>query len=250
MLHLILTRGLSGDQYHSDTGGAPCDCHSSRGSNPARRRFAILSVRSPELYFEVRYLRLPRPSCDPAFNIPTQCTRALARNGGRLLGQKKVLLTQRFDGDHRYPNFPNCTLSPQNWIPPWPTPPPAPPVPAAAFVGCFWDKGYPDHGGKRPCDLPIVKAGNCPQQRDAVKRDSQTGMMTLERCQDLCNGHRFFAVQNGGTGCFCGSTFGRYGISTNCTQPCNGDAQEICGGPGCNSIYRTRNTSTPISPYL
>lgn len=68
-----------------------------------------------------------------------------------------------------YPELPNCTMSPQNWnIPDWgpavgPVPsPPGPPVPRASFVGCYWDKGYPNHY-PAPCDLPVVKQGTCPK---------------------------------------------------------------------------------------
>jgi hypothetical protein len=74
--------------------------------------------------------------------------------------------------------------------------------------------------------------------------DTSCTKMALEICESECGGCTFFAVQNGGTGCFCGSEYGRYGESTNCTMPCAGNAHEICGGPGANSIYRVQNTST------
>lgn len=155
----------------------------------------------------------------------------------------------------KYPHLPNCTMSPNNWInPSWwpPVPPPSPspspprPVPNSAYVGCFWDKGYPTHGGDEPCDLPVVKSGNCPK-KSWMNTASDAGKgkaVTLEECQSLCNGHKYFGVQNGGSGCFCGPTYGRYGQSSNCTMPCPArGGGRICGGPGCNSIYLTANST-------
>lgn len=147
----------------------------------------------------------------------------------------------------KYPKLPNCTLNPENWITPWPAPPPpsppAPPVPASNLVGCFWDKGYPNNGGQRPCDLPIVKAGSCPKSV-FITSSASAGIkvikpMTLELCNALCTGNRYFGVQNGGSGCFCGQAYGKYGSSTNCTMPCAGNLDEVCGGPGANSIYKS-----------
>ena len=63
-------------------------------------------------------------------------------------------------------------------------------------------------------------------------------------CNSLCDGYEFFGVQNGGTGCFCGATYGRYGPSAACNMSCAGNLSEICGGAGVNSIYRVANTST------
>jgi hypothetical protein len=155
----------------------------------------------------------------------------------------------------KYPNYPNCTMSPENWVAPWPAPPPPVPVPTSAFVGCFWDKGYPNHA-PQPCDLPIVKAGGCPEPErgDSNGMHGKTltadggGRMTLSVCNSLCaadGAHpRYFAVQNGGTGCFCGSSYGRYGPSTACNMTCTGgvatDPAQACGGPGANSIYHTQ----------
>jgi hypothetical protein len=53
-----------------------------------------------------------------------------------------------------------------------------------------------------------------------------------------------FRVPSPPAPCFCGSEYDRHGESTNCTMPCAGNAHEICGGPGANSIYRVQNTST------
>ena len=150
-----------------------------------------------------------------------------------------------------FPDSPNCTSDPSLWFPfgskpPTPAPPPPPsPVQPGAFQGCWWDKGFPAHGGEEPCDLPVVERGGCPrggmpQQRDAPSHGIAK-KMTLELCNVLCNGHGFFGVQNGGTGCFCGDAFGRYGRCGNCSMPCAGNASQTCGGPGANSVYAVTN---------
>ena len=119
-------------------------------------------------------------------------------------------------------------------------------------------------GGNEPCDLPVAKRGNCPHGQpgpglqggagwgnDSEGSDTWEAGMTVELCSHLCEGYRYFAVQNGGSGCFCGSKYGRYGPSSNCTMPCMGDKEETCGGPGANSIYLTTNTTGAVaSPLL
>ena len=65
--------------------------------------------------------------------------------------------------------------------------------------------------------------------------------MTLELCSHLCQGYRYFGVQNGGSGCFCGTKYGRYGPSNKCAMACAGDRAQICGGAGANSVYLTVN---------
>lgn len=83
----------------------------------------------------------------------------------------------------KYPHYPNCTMSPENWVAPWPPPPPPVPVPRSSSVGCYWDKGEPDHF-PATCDLPIVKAGGCPDGGLAAAGAS-TGV-TLSACRSLC----------------------------------------------------------------
>eukprot|EP00039_Didymoeca_costata_P029103 m.23283 g.23283 ORF g.23283 m.23283 type:complete len:635 (-) comp7484_c0_seq1:228-2132(-) len=140
----------------------------------------------------------------------------------------------------KYPHLPNCTLTPENWIAPWPVPPPPPIVPSSNSVGCWYDKGFPNKTG--PCDLPVVKEGHCPKSNNVTAGE---GAMTIELCNTLCQGYEFFGVQNGGTGCFCGSHYGRYSQAPSCcNMTCAGNQSEICGGPGCNSIYRTLNYSS------
>ena len=37
--------------------------------------------------------------------------------------------------------------------------------------------------------------------------------MTREECDALCRGYTYMGLQNGGTGCFCGPSYGRYGAA-------------------------------------
>ncbi len=40
--------------------------------------------------------------------------------------------------------------------------------------------------------------------------------------------------------CFCGNSYGTYGLSTQCNMTCSGNKNEICGGIWANAIYATR----------
>ena len=136
-------------------------------------------------------------------------------------------------------------------------------MPPSALVGCFWDKGYPaafkNKSALKPCDLPDAKCGGCPKEVEEwavlwaageaederagdVANKAECAGMTLEKCNGMCKGHTYFAVQNGGTGCFCGGSYGKYGPApdVNCTLPCKGDEREQCGGPGANAVYRAQ----------
>ena len=68
--------------------------------------------------------------------------------------------------------------------------------------------------------------------------------ISLERCNSLCAplGFKFCGVQMGGTGCFCGDSFGSQGkadADADCNVRCAGDPKEVCGGPNLNSVYET-----------
>jgi arylsulfatase A len=160
----------------------------------------------------------------------------------------------------------NCTLNPENWRPapicssaaclqanptfakkcqtPSPTPPPTPlpacpgpacpPVPSTNYKGCF-----NDHGSHGKCDLPFVITGHC---KNASVANGTHGPMSVERCNSMCVplGFSFFGVQMGGSGCFCGSSYGSQGKAANdslCNVACIGDPKEMCGGPNLNSVY-------------
>jgi arylsulfatase A len=138
-----------------------------------------------------------------------------------------------------HPRLQNCTMnnSVANWSPDWPPapPPPPPPPPGVGYMGCYWDKGFPSKRSE-PCDLPVAKRGHCPK-RDGDGDGVGDDALTLELCGGLCKGFKYFGVQNGGSGCFCGPSYGKYGPSNNCSLPCSGNKAETCGGPGCNSIW-------------
>ena len=40
--------------------------------------------------------------------------------------------------------------------------------------------------------------------------------------------------------CFCGNSYGVYGLSANCNMQCKGNPNEICGGTWANSVYSTQ----------
>jgi hypothetical protein len=48
-----------------------------------------------------------------------------------------------------------------------------------------------------------------------------------------------YAGAQDSTQCFCGDSYGAYGTSLGCIDPCSGAPSDICGGNGSNSIYRT-----------
>jgi len=77
--------------------------------------------------------------------------------------------------------------------------PKCPDVPAENLLGCFVG-----HGKGGVCDLPVVKTGHCPN----ASLPWLVGM-SAEVCNALCAGYTYFGLQDGGMGCFCGSTYGR-----------------------------------------
>jgi hypothetical protein len=66
--------------------------------------------------------------------------------------------------------------------------------------------------------------------------------MDIDKCNSLCAplGYAYFGVQMGGTGCFCGNSFGsqgKTGIDSACNVTCIGNKHQVCGGPNLNSVY-------------
>lgn len=174
------------------------------------------------------------------------------------------------DSPSKYPQYPNCSLTPQYWnisicgspntkwcnqtasggcpadcprfgpgsgpVPPPPPPPgpplpPTPPIPPANSVGCFIDHV---HGA---CDLPYVIQGHCVSVSRTVHYP-----ITLETCNTLCYltnaSFKYFATQDA-HGCFCGDSYGKFGAApaNDCNATCVG-THEICGGPNRNSVYK------------
>jgi len=92
-------------------------------------------------------------------------------------------------------------------------------MPARDYMGCYWDKGYPGKT-RQPCDLPVVKRGHCTGVDHAthalhVSASRALAPLTLAMCGTLCKGHLYCGVQNGGSGCVCGASYGRYGTCGN-----------------------------------
>jgi len=175
----------------------------------------------------------------------------------------------------------NCSLTPENWAPagvcsseacikrfgslktqcsaspspspapspsPSPTPSPSdlcpgphcPAVPESNLKGC-----YVDHASKS-CDLPFVVTGHCPGSKEPQVSD-----MSREICNAGCSlaGFKYFGVQNGGSGCFCGDSFGSMGEDTSegaCDMPCRGNASETCGGPNRNLVFEVQNADSVL----
>ena len=55
-------------------------------------------------------------------------------------------------------------------------------------------------------------------------------------CAQACAGYLYSATQAGAY-CWCGNSYGKYGVSTGCNAPCNGNPNIICGGSWANSVY-------------
>uniref|UniRef100_A0A1I8G3G0 WSC domain-containing protein n=1 Tax=Macrostomum lignano TaxID=282301 RepID=A0A1I8G3G0_9PLAT len=64
--------------------------------------------------------------------------------------------------------------------------------------------------------------------------------MTVEFCGGFCSlgGFPYFGVQDK-MQCFCGSSYGRFGISNeaDCNYPCSGNSSQVCGGRWRNSVF-------------
>ncbi|CAD5120108.1 DgyrCDS8686 [Dimorphilus gyrociliatus] len=63
--------------------------------------------------------------------------------------------------------------------------------------------------------------------------------LTPTKCINECerSGYLYAGLQSK-TECYCGNEYGKYGRSTGCTIPCDGDSTRHCGGWGKNFIYR------------
>ncbi|KAJ8033133.1 E-selectin [Holothuria leucospilota] len=80
--------------------------------------------------------------------------------------------------------------------------------------------------------------------------------ITIEKCEEKCLSFNenislslYFGLEDGRM-CFCGkeSNYSRYGPSTNCTLPCDGNKTQICGGHHAISVYQF--TSTPCGQMI
>eukprot|EP01124_Arcella_intermedia_P015690 TRINITY_DN22264_c0_g1_i1.p1 TRINITY_DN22264_c0_g1~~TRINITY_DN22264_c0_g1_i1.p1 ORF type:complete len:2435 (+),score=486.95 TRINITY_DN22264_c0_g1_i1:82-7386(+) len=93
------------------------------------------------------------------------------------------------------------------------------------YVGCLKDNST-------ALDLPFLA--------------SSSSAMTIEICYSLCKNHNFFGLQNG-RDCYCGYSYGRYGMagggSIHCNMPCSGGTGDMCGSKGVNSVYALKRYS-------
>lgn len=114
-------------------------------------------------------------------------------------------------------------------------------MPASAYLGC-----YNDHEDGRKCDLHgHVVSGGCSNTKSPGS--SVAWPRTIEACNYLClqanktNPFQYFGVQMGGTGCFCGDSYGAFGKvgDAACNVACYGNAKEMCGGANLNSVWKT-----------
>jgi len=74
--------------------------------------------------------------------------------------------------------------------------------------------------------------------------------MTVETCIAFCTaGDYIFAGVEFGQECYCDSTIQIPGVKTSlssCTQPCAGNSEEICGGPGVLTVFASGEPSPII----
>jgi hypothetical protein len=75
---------------------------------------------------------------------------------------------------------------------------------------------------------------------------------TNQACRSTCEQRGFpFAATQGGSHCFCGNTYGKYGAAAppppprSCNLGCVGNPNEICGGEWANSVSLTGVTPPP-----
>ena len=156
--------------------------------------------------------------------------------------------------------------------------PPVAPIAGYKHIGCFPDQTYPaqedalphfycwlqDHqslpgtgGVALECQagvesLPAPQcAGSMDRQGFCSRRPNSQGgrsgpYMTIELCDALCSGFRYFAVQSGSM-CYCGQTYGSQGnvsMPSLCNHHCTGNRSQVCGGNhnghpyGASSVYR------------
>ena len=154
--------------------------------------------------------------------------------------------------------------------------PPVTPFSPYKHIGCFPDQTYPAQANALPhfycmapdhtrqgaggvaleCNnevesLPAPQcSGSVDRQSECSRRPSSQGgrsgpYMTLELCDALCAGFRYFAVQTGFK-CYCGQEYGSQGNVSDpslCHHQCTGNSAQGCGGDrygphSASSVYR------------
>jgi hypothetical protein len=106
-------------------------------------------------------------------------------------------------------------------------------MPPRGYIGCYAENNTAD----------LYKTTGRDLNGDVVERAN----MTIEQCVNYCGSKGFsYAGLQFAKVCFCGETYGKFGISDACLMACPGNSKEICGGFFANSVYSTHE-STPSS---
>jgi hypothetical protein len=74
--------------------------------------------------------------------------------------------------------------------------------------------------------------------------------MTVEYCFNFCTGYDLFGVEYTGE-CFCGNALAEGAMPTfesQCSMPCAGNANQICGGPSRLNLYGMSPNLPPVTP--
>merc|ERR1711957_494079 len=99
-------------------------------------------------------------------------------------------------------------------------------------------------GGTMNLVARVIGPAAIRQVQCGTKKISKNKNMDVELCNAKClasGDFQYFAVQAGGSGCFCGNTYGRWGENKTegaCGKKCAGNTEEACGGPNLNRVYR------------
>jgi glucan endo-1,3-alpha-glucosidase len=99
--------------------------------------------------------------------------------------------------------------------------------------------------------LSVYRKPNSVQYAGCYVDNSQRGMnmkliqgqntMTVESCQQFCNGYNFFGVE-WAQECYCSNQVSTYGLAqsdSDCNMKCLGNKNEVCGGNWRLSVYRS-----------
>lgn len=90
--------------------------------------------------------------------------------------------------------------------------------------------------------------------RALAKDATASATLTVESCQQYCTSKGYpLSGMEYSTECYCGSTLengATVGGSTQCTMPCGGNANQICGGPGALSVYNNTLLLPPKTPVI
>ncbi len=87
--------------------------------------------------------------------------------------------------------------------------------------------------------------------RDLTGTRDFVASMTLDICADMCRKQGYlYAGAQYAQHCFCGNSYGKYGMSANCKMPCAGNKNQICGGSLANSVYAVSGSTTSTGANL